>query len=172
MSFTSWLDLWRMLEVPDWGFSLWSWWELVNNVLTHLCSEFEFFTLSLKVQRICMSIKSLLELWMTLEVPDWGFSSWSWWGWVNNVPSYPYSQFKPFMFYFELQRTLMSFKSCLELWRMLEVTDWGFSSWSWWGWFNNCLANPCSKFELSTLNLKVQKINMSLKSWLELWRML
>ena len=48
----------------------------------------------------------------------------------------------------------------LGIWRTLEVPDWGFGSWLWWGW-----VYLCSKIMLSTLNRKVQRTLMSLKSW-------
>ena len=34
-----------------------------------------------------------LELWMTLEVLDWGCGSWWWWGRVSNVPNDLFSKF-------------------------------------------------------------------------------
>ena len=34
----------------------------------------------------------------------------------------------------EVQRTIMSCKSWFGLWRMLEVSDWGLASWSWFGY--------------------------------------
>ena len=62
-----------------------------------------------------------LELWRTLEVPDWCFGSWSWWGQVSNVPNNICS---------EIQLSILNLKV---LWRTLEVPDWGFESWSWTG---------------------------------------
>ena len=53
----------------------------------------------------------------------------------------------------------------LELCRTLEVPDWGFSSWSWWGWVYNVPNYLCSEIQLSTLNKKVQRTPMSSKSW-------
>ena len=53
----------------------------------------------------------------------------------------------------------------LELWRMLEILDWGLASWSsfvydWWSFIH---LN--SEFWLSILILKVQRTSMSFKSW-------
>ena len=53
----------------------------------------------------------------------------------------------------------------LELWRMLEVPDWGLASWSWFGYGHWSLIHLWSKFWLSILILKVQRTSMSFKSW-------
>ena len=53
----------------------------------------------------------------------------------------------------------------LEFWRTLDVPDWGFSSWSWWGGVHNVPNNLFSKIQLSTLNIKVHRTRMSPKSW-------
>ena len=53
----------------------------------------------------------------------------------------------------------------LGLWRKLEVPDWGLESWSWFGYGHWSLIHPWSKFWLSILILKVQRISMSFTSW-------
>ena len=53
----------------------------------------------------------------------------------------------------------------LGIWRTLEVPDWGFGSWSWWGWVQDVPNYLCSQIQLSTLNKKVQRTLMSSKSW-------
>ena len=53
----------------------------------------------------------------------------------------------------------------LELWRTLDVPDWGFGSWSWWGGVYIVPKNLYSEIQLFTLNKKVQRTPMSLKSW-------
>ena len=53
----------------------------------------------------------------------------------------------------------------LGFWRTLEVPNWGFGSWSWWGWVYNVPNYLCSEIQLSTLNKKVQRTLMSLKFW-------
>ena len=65
----------------------------------------------------------------------------------------------------KVQSTSMSFKSWLELWRTLDVPDWGFAYWSWFGYCHWSLLHPCSKFWLSILILKVPRTSMSFKSW-------
>ena len=53
----------------------------------------------------------------------------------------------------------------LGIWRTLEVPDWGFGSWSWWGGVKNVPNILCFEIQLSTLNRKVQRTLMSWKSW-------
>ena len=53
----------------------------------------------------------------------------------------------------------------LGLWRTLEIPDWGFASWSWLGYGNWSLIYLYYKFQLSFLNLKVQRTSMSFKFW-------
>ena len=52
----------------------------------------------------------------------------------------------------------------LGLWRTLEVTDWGLTSWSWFGYGHLSLIYPWSKFWLSIKILKVQRTSTSKKS--------
>ena len=54
----------------------------------------------------------------------------------------------------------------LGIWRTLEVPDWGFSSWSWWRWISNLPNYLCFEIRLSTLNKKVQRTPISLKSFI------
>ena len=54
----------------------------------------------------------------------------------------------------------------LGLWWELEVPDWGLASWSWLEYGYWSLLHPYSEFQLSILNLKVQRISMSFKSLL------
>ena len=62
----------------------------------------------------------------------------------------------------------------LGIWRTLEVPDWGILSRSGWGWVYNVPNYLCFEIQLSTLNKKVQRTLMSLKSWsfVGLWRFL
>ena len=53
----------------------------------------------------------------------------------------------------------------LGLWRMLEVPDWGFASWYWFGYGHWSLVHPYSEFWPSILILMVQRTSMSFKSW-------
>jgi len=50
----------------------------------------------------------------------------------------------------------------LGLWRTQEVTDWGLETWSWFNFGHWSLIQPCSKFWLSILILKVKRTTMSL----------
>ena len=53
----------------------------------------------------------------------------------------------------------------LGLQRMLEISDLGWASWSWFGYGHWSLIYPWYKFGLSILILKVQRTSMSFKSW-------
>ena len=53
----------------------------------------------------------------------------------------------------------------LELWRMLDVSDWGFASWYWFWYCHWYLVHPYSKCWPSILILMVQRTSMSFKSW-------
>ena len=54
----------------------------------------------------------------------------------------------------------------LGLWRMLEAVDWGWTSWSWFGYGHWSLLLPCCKCCHSILILRVQRTSMSFKTWL------
>ena len=146
MSFKSWLVLWRMLEVPDWGFSSWSWWEWVKHVINHLCSEFELFTLSLRCKKSAcpysprLSCGGLLMFLTGVSVPDHdGVGSTM--SQVIHTPNL--SLLHWILSCREPACTLSPDWSCWGCWRML-VPDWGFSYWSWWGWVNDVPSYPCS----------------------------
>ena len=105
-----------------------------------------------------------LEMWRTLEVPDWG-----------SVPDLDgegsIMSETTFVLKFSFLHCIKRCKEppCprspgLELQRTLEVPEWGFGSWSWWGGVYNVPNNLCSKIQFSTLNKKVQRTPMSLKS--------
>ena len=53
----------------------------------------------------------------------------------------------------------------LGIWRSFEIPDWGFGSWTWWGWVYNAPNSLCSDIQLSIFNKKVQRTLMSSKSW-------
>ena len=80
-------------------------------------------------------------LWYT-NIPNFGSPSWFWRCKEHTCPSSP----------------------DWGLWRMLEVPDWGMTSWSWFGYGHWSLIYPWSKFWLSILILKVQRTSMSFKS--------
>ena len=56
---------------------------------------------------------------------------------------------------------LCSWSPHLGLWRMLEVPDWCLTSWWWFRYGHWSFIYPWSKFLLSILILKVQRISMS-----------
>ena len=64
----------------------------------------------------------------------------------------------------------MSFKSRLGLWRMLEFSERGLTSWSGFGYGEWSVIHTSSKFRLYILMLKLQRKSKSIKSWLEHWR--
>ena len=106
-----------------------------------------------------------LGFWRTLEVPDWGFGSWPWLGWVYNVPNYNVPKFSLLHWIKKCKEPSCPQSPGLWFWRTLEVPEWGFGSWSWWWWVYNVPKYLCSEIQLSTLNKKVQRTLMSLKSW-------
>ena len=93
------------------GFGFRSCWGWVCNVLQYLSFEIQLSTLDKKVQRTVMPWSHGLELWRTLEVPNWSLGSWSWWGEVKNVPNNLFSEIQLYTFNKMVQRTLMSLKS-------------------------------------------------------------
>ena len=152
------LEFWRTLQVSDWYFGSWSWWWGVYRVPKNLYSEIQLPTSNKKVQRTQHVLEVLYwscgGLWrfltgvlvldhdgeefiisQTTYVPKFSFLHW-----IKRCkePSCPWSP-------------------GLELWRTLEVPDWGFGSWSWWGGVKNVPNNLCSEIQLSTLNKKVAK---------------
>ena len=68
--------------------------------------------------------------------------------------------------YFVDKMHIMSFKSWLRVSGDSGVPVLGLGSWSWFGYGHWSLITPRSKFWLTILILKVQRISMSLKSWI------
>ena len=79
-------------------------------------------------------------LWYTL--PNFGSLSWFW-----KCKEHPFPLIPDF-----------------GLWRILEVPDWGYTYWSWFGYSHGSFIQPCSDFWLSILIFKVQRTFMSFKS--------
>ena len=75
-----------------------------------------------------------LGLWRTLEVPDWGLASWSWFGYGHLSLTHPRSEFWFSILNLKVQRTASPLIPNLGLWRMLEVPNWVLASWSWFGY--------------------------------------
>ena len=70
-----------------------------------------------------------LGLWRMLEIPDWGLASWSWFGYGHWSLIHPWTKFCLSLLILKVQRTSMSFRSWVRIWRMLEVTIWGLAFW-------------------------------------------
>ena len=68
-----------------------------------------------------------------LEVTVWGLTSWSWFEYGHQYLIHPWSKFWLSILILMVQRTYMSYKSFLGLWRTLEVPDWCLTFWSWFG---------------------------------------
>ena len=108
-----------------------------------------------------MSSKSLVGV-MEDSGGSWsGFWSWSWWRRVNNVPNNLCSKIQLWTLNLNVQRTLMSLKSLVWVVEDSGGSWLGFGSWSWWEQVYNVPNNLCSKIQISTLQLKVQRALMS-----------
>ena len=83
---------------------------------------------------------------------------------------HPWSKYQLFILIWKVQRTSMSFKSSLGLWRTLEVPDWGSASWYLdivtGLWYNN---GPI--FGSLSLFWKCKEHPCPLSSHLGVWRM-
>ena len=105
------LGLLRTLGVHDWGLASWSWFGYGHWSFIQACSEFWLSILILKEQRTSCPLSSYLGLWRTLEVPDFGLASWSWFGYDHWSLLHPYAKFWLSILILKVQRTSMSFKS-------------------------------------------------------------
>ena len=122
MSFKSWFGLWRMLEGPDFCLLSPSWFWYGNWFLIYPCYKFWLSILILKVQRKFMSFKSWFGLWRTVEAPNWGLwsSSWFTYGlWYPHVPNFGSS-------WWSRKKTSMSFKSWCAVFEDTEGSWLGF----------------------------------------------
>ena len=93
------------------------------------------------VWHLDLNLDMVTGLWYTHD-PNFGSLSWFWRWKEHPCPLSPH----------------------LGLLRMLDVPDWSFASWSWFGHDHMSLIHPCSKFWLYMLILKVQSTSMSFKS--------
>ena len=80
----------------------------------------------------------------------------------QQCPKWPMFRFSSFYIVFKCSKNS---RAMLELWRTLEVSDWGFCSWSWWGVVYNVTNYLWSEIQHSTLNKKMQRTPISSKSW-------
>ena len=133
------LGLWRMLEVPDWGFASWSWFGYGPWSLIHWWSKYWLY-LGFDGSKIIY----------VLQVLIWGFAGgWSscwqfvililiWiWSLVFDTPMFPGS----LSWFWGCKEPPCHLSPDMDLWRMLWVPDWGLSFWSWFGygpcWWTN-----------------------------------
>ena len=69
------LEVWRTLEVPDWSLMTGPHVDFDKQLILAMCAKFQHCRLKIKVQRtlvfVDVIILQVLEVWMTLEVPDW-----------------------------------------------------------------------------------------------------
>ena len=72
------LGLWRTLEVPDWGLASWYWFGYGHWSLVLHMPNFGSLSWFWRCKEHPCPLSPHLGLWRTLEVPDWGFTSWSW----------------------------------------------------------------------------------------------
>jgi len=138
----------------------------------YLCLQFQSHRLNIRVQRSLLSLMSLLGLWRTLEVPDWGFITWTIYEWVIYVRMYSCLKFQSHRLNIRVPRTLLSLMSSLRLWRTLEVPDWGFITRTVYAWVIYFLMYLGLKFQSYRLNTRMQRTLLSLMSLLGLWRTL
>ena len=113
-----------------------------------------------------MSFQSWLGHWRRLEVPKWGLSSWSLFGYFNLSLLHPCSELWLSILILKMLRTFKSFISYFGALEDIKVPDWGVSLWSWFGYGPQSLTTDDPKFG-SILVLKVQRTSMSFKSWFE-----
>ena len=106
-----------------------------------------------------------MGLWRTLEVPDWGFAPWDWFGYGHWSLFHPGSKFWLSILILKMQRTSMSFKSWYGALEDAGGSWCGLASWYWFGDGHWALVHQYSEFWLSILILKVQRTSMSFKSW-------
>ena len=159
------LGLWRMLEVPDW--SLASCYSLGYGHWFFILpwSEFWLWILIMKMQRTSMFLMSWFGALEDAEGSSVGFCIlfeiliWSLVVYIHDL------YFCPLSWFWRCKDHYVLLRPDLGLWRMLQVPDWSFASWYWFGYADWPLVHPYSKFWLSILILKVQRTSMSFKSW-------
>ena len=107
-----------------------------------------------------------LGLWRTLEVPDWGLASWSWFGYGHWSLIHPWSEFWLSILILKVQRTSMSFKSSFGALEDAGGSWLGFGIliliWIW----SLVFDTPMFKKLAIYLNFKVQETYVSFKSLL------
>ena len=135
------LWLWRTLEALDWGLASWS--GYVHWSLIHPWSKFWLSILTLKVQRTSMSFKSSFGAleddggsWLGFGIFRFDYGTDLWYNHDLNFGSLNW-----FLRYKEHPYPLSPH---LELWRILEVSDWASEFWSWFGYGHWSLVHQFS----------------------------
>ena len=95
-----------------------------------------------------MSFKSWLGPWWGLGVPDLGLASWTCFRYGQWSLIHPWSECWFFNIFLKVQITSCPLSPHMGLWRTLEVSDLGLSSWSWYGYSHWSLIHTWSKFRL------------------------
>ena len=154
-----------MLEVPDRGFSSWSWFEYGHWSLRHPWSKFWSISLFWKCKELLCPSSPALGLWMMLEVPDLSLTFWSSFGFGHWCLIRYYAKFPLFILIMKVQRKFMSFRSWF-----LALED-ARGPWLGFGiltriWIGS-LVFDTTKFQILALHLdfKIQTTSMSFKFW-------
>ena len=92
-------------------FCIWSWFGYSNWSSVHWCSEFWLLSWFWRCKEHPCPLSPYVGLWRTLEVPDWGLASWSWFEYDHWSLIHPWSEFLLSILILKVQRTSMSFKS-------------------------------------------------------------
>ena len=111
ISFKSWFGALEDAGVPDWGFASWSCFRYGHWSLMHPWSKFISLYWFWRFNEHPCPWSPHFGLWRTLEVPDWGSASLSWFGYGHWSLIYPWSECWLSILILKVQRTSMSFKS-------------------------------------------------------------
>ena len=87
------LGLWRMLEVPQWVWHLYLDLDMVTCLWYTHAPNFGSRSWFWRCKEHPCPLCPDLGLWRTLEVPDWGLASWSWFGYGHWSLIHPLSEF-------------------------------------------------------------------------------
>ena len=123
----------RTLEVANWGLASGSWFEYGQWSLVYPWSKFWLFILIWRCKKYACPLSPDMGLWRTLEVPDWGFAPWYWFGYGHWSLFHPYSEFWLSILILKMQRTSMSFKSSFGALEDAGGSWRGFAPWYWFG---------------------------------------
>ena len=132
------LGLWRTLEVLTGVLHLDHDLDVVTGLLfIHVPNFCSLSWFSRCKEHLC-PLSPNLGLWKTLEVPDWGLASCSWFAYGHLSLIDPWSEF--------CKNHPCPLSPYLGLWKTLEVPDWGLESWFWFRYGQWSVIHPLSKF--------------------------